>query len=363
MDSERSHFLEVCYSFLDYFRDCQHDVQSLSARRSRVADPLDLALWPMDEKSWTASISSRIKENADFLRLLPAPEVCCAPIEPPEMALSIPPGHRVESRNSSKVRSTLRQFVRDWAAEGAPEREMCYGPLIEALQRNLPAGARGSQRVLCPGSGLGRLPFDLARLGYAAQGNEFSYHMIMGSQLVFNRTNKPLCFTIYPFVTSIANRRRAEDTLQAVRVPDVCPVDALPEGSDFSMAGGEFVAVYEKQLKEWDGVATSFFLDTAKNVFLYIRTIADLLRRGGVWTNLGPLLYHYADVDHETSIELSWEEVRPFVLRFFDIVEEEFRVSTYTVSPASMMRTRFRCVFFTAVRNGKPVSGASNPVF
>ena len=27
--------------------------------------------------------------------------------------------------------------------------------------------------VLCPGCGLARLPFDLVRLGYAAQGNEF----------------------------------------------------------------------------------------------------------------------------------------------------------------------------------------------
>ncbi|CAK0818986.1 unnamed protein product, partial [Prorocentrum cordatum] len=230
--------------------DCQHDIQSLRAKRARVADPLDRALWPMDEESWIASVSSRIKANADFLRLLPAPEVCCAPIEPPERALSIPPGHRVESRNSSKVRSTLRQFVRDWAVEGAPEREMCYGPLIEALQRHLPTGARGSQRVLCPGSGLGRLPFDLARVGYAAQGNEFSYHMIMGSQLVFNRTSKALCFTIYPFVTSIANRRRAADTLQAVRIPDLCPVDALPEGSDFSIRrrarGGEREKAFSK---------------------------------------------------------------------------------------------------------------------
>ena len=112
---------------------------------------------------------------------------------------------------------------------------------------------------------------------------------------------------------------------------------------DFSMCAGEFVSVYEEQFAEWDvawsftigkmvgrdsrktattvwelnpyqtfnfplaknrsvqnlkprsfqtstaeAVLTCFFLDTAKNVFLYIRTIADIVRPGGLWANLGP---------------------------------------------------------------------------
>lgn len=72
-----------------------------------------------------------------------------------------------------EVRSTLRQFVRDWAKEGQAERAASYTPLISALLKHLPLkGRQRAPAVLCPGCGLARLPFDLVRLGYAAQGNE-----------------------------------------------------------------------------------------------------------------------------------------------------------------------------------------------
>jgi len=267
----------------------------------------------------------------------------------------------------SKVRTTLRQFVRDWAKEGQAERDATYKPLIEAVQRHLPAPPLGSgmrkPRVLCPGSGLGRLPFDFARVGYAAQGNEFSYHMLLGSHLIYNRTQQRECYEMYPFLLSFVNRRGAKDAFKSYRVPDLVPCEELTRDCEISMAAGEFVEVYKDQKEEWDAVVTAFFLDTAKNIFLYVRTIAELIRPGGVWTNLGPLLYHYADVEDEISIELSWEEVRVFICKFFDIVEEERRDAHYTLNPKGLMRTVFRSIFFTAVRNNEPVTGTSKPVY
>ncbi len=44
----------------------------------------------------------------------------------------------------------------------------------------------------------------------------------------------------------------------------------------------------------FDAVATCFFIDTAHNVVHYLQIIAQLLRPGGAWVNLGPLLYHWA---------------------------------------------------------------------
>jgi carnosine N-methyltransferase len=32
-----------------------------------------------------------------------------------------------------KLRSTIKQFVRDWSAEGSAERETCYQPMKDAL--------------------------------------------------------------------------------------------------------------------------------------------------------------------------------------------------------------------------------------
>lgn len=56
-------------------------------------------------------------------------------------------------------------------------------------------------------------------------------------------------------------------------------------------------------------VATCFFIDTAHNIVEYLQTIYAILKKGGLWVNVGPLLYHYSEMAGETSIELTWEEV------------------------------------------------------
>ncbi len=45
---------------------------------------------------------------------------------------------------------------------------------------------RGTVRVCVPGAGLGRLAFEIARLGFSAQGNEWSVHMLLASHVVLN---------------------------------------------------------------------------------------------------------------------------------------------------------------------------------
>lgn len=365
---ERQHFFDVCWSCLKYYEDAIHEVGRIQDCVHEL-DQEDLDLWGTDLRSWMATVHQGIEANTRFLQMLPTPDVCGAPMNRAHAmcVYQVPEDHRVASRNSSKVRTTLRQFIRDWAVEGQVERDFSYQPLIDALFRHLPPPARGSgarkPRVLCPGSGLGRLPFDLARVGYAAQGNEFSYHMLLGSHLIYNRTQAPRAHTIYPFIVNTVNRRKSSDNLRFIQVPDVVPCLELPEDAEVSMAAGEFIAVYEDQVREWDAIATAFFIDTAKNIFLYIRTIAAITRPGGIWTNVGPLLFHFADVIDEVSIELSWEEVRPGICKYFNIIEEDMRNANYTMNMDAMQRTVFKCIFFTAIRNDVPVEGKSNPVY
>ncbi|KAJ3563767.1 hypothetical protein NPX13_g8081 [Xylaria arbuscula] len=109
-----------------------------------------------------------------------------------------------------KARSTLRQFYRDWSAEGRVERDACYGPVFKALEaekeRKLPVAvntgttqiqpdvqtqAASPLRVLIPGAGLGRLVFDLCRLGYDTEGNEISYHQLLASSYILNSIQYP----------------------------------------------------------------------------------------------------------------------------------------------------------------------------
>ena len=50
---------------------------------------------------------------------------------------------------------------------------------------------------------------------------------------------------------------------------------------------------------QFDCVATCFFIDTAHNLLEYMEVIHAVLRPGGKWVNLGPLLYHWADTSSE----------------------------------------------------------------
>lgn len=376
MDAERCHFLDVCWSFMKYQEDVSYDLGRIQEAINSL-DAHDMALWEVDGVRLMKELKIASSVNAKFLSILPSPEVSGVDLGPDcdKVVRTVPTSHRVASRNSSKVRSTLRQFVRDWAAEGKGERDDNYLPLIEALKKIMPAtdsegrflqngqGQNGAPKVLCPGSGLGRLPFDLARIGYDAQGNEFSYHMLLGSHLILNRCNQANAFTIYPFVMSLGNRKGKSDQLRPVKIPESPPSQCLPRNAALSMTAGEFVEVYKEQDGEWDALLSAFFLDTAKNVIQYIRTFAMLIREGGVWINLGPLLFHYAEVENDISIELSWEEVKPIISRYFTIEEETRREAAYTRNDSSLYGVKYNCIFFVATRNSEPLAGESSPVF
>ena len=101
-----------------------------------------------------------------------------------------------------KVRSTLRQFVREWSAEGAQEREESFGRMLSELTKRVPvpSGSSTRPRVLIPGAGLGRLAYEVASRGYEAQGNEWSYYMLLGSSFILNREPGLQPFVIQPWV-------------------------------------------------------------------------------------------------------------------------------------------------------------------
>lgn len=64
----------------------------------------------------------------------------------------------------ARVREALKHFVRDWSKEGASEREIIFRPILEVLNQ-IPPSERAGMRVLVPGSGLGRLAWEISQLG------------------------------------------------------------------------------------------------------------------------------------------------------------------------------------------------------
>jgi carnosine N-methyltransferase len=59
-----------------------------------------------------------------------------------------------------------------------------------------------------------------------------------------------------------------ETQLKAIAIPDVDPF-SLPPGSDFSMAAGDFLEIYDEP-GQWDAVVSCFFIDTARNPIAYL---------------------------------------------------------------------------------------------
>ncbi|KAI5119470.1 hypothetical protein M0805_007204 [Coniferiporia weirii] len=270
--------------------------------------------------------------------------------------------YRPTDFDMDKLRSTLKQFVRDWSEEGKVERDACYEPMKEALLKHfasVPNEERSKLRVLVPGAGLGRLSYDVARLGFSCQGNEFSHYMLLASFFILNRTERLHQHTIYPHVHSLSNIPNRTALLRPITIPDALP-SAIPEGVNFSLVAGDFEDVYGAedhddngpQAGKWDAVLTCFFIDTAKNVVNYLRIIHRILAPGGVWINLGPLLWHWENnTTNDPSIGLDLEEVKLLCGKLgFKLEGEKTIETTYTSNAQSMFGYVYRASFWTMTK-------------
>lgn len=366
---EAKHFREVSDCFVNYL---SHSQRRLARRRRDFAklSASDRALMP-GYSEHLDNISRAIDANATFLRGIVSDRRLFAEDQVDgddggrlgnhETSNSHDHGSNEWSNefNMDKLRSTLRQLVRDWSIDGAEERQQCYKPLIDALMRLKPTSSSSSHDsddsppcVLVPGAGLARLAFEIARLGYRCTGNEFSYHMLLVSNWVLNQCPQRGCVEIFPAIHQVSNQRSRANVLRGVRVPDVCPSDYADvlARNGFSMAAGDFVEIFsdDDQRDEWDAIVTCFFVDTAHNVAEYARVIFQALKPGGVWLNLGPLLYHYADMQSELSIELEADELLAMIERvgFRLLAPVEWHRCTYVDDSKSMLHSVYDCIFY-----------------
>ena len=289
-------------------------------------------------------------------------------------------------KDMDKARSTITQFYRDWSAEGAGERKACNEPVIEAIQKEfVGAGAKRDVKILVPGAGLGRLVFDLCRLGYTVEGNEISYHQLMASNWILNHVEPHMLYDLYPFALNFSNLAKREDQFRRVKIPDIHPIVALNEASQeesvdrMSMTAGDFITLYgdAKYERVFDAIATTFFVDTAPNVIKYIETVRNCLKVGGMWVNLGPLLWHFADrspptpnekekpnqkqermgIEEPGSFELTDDEVLLLLGKMgFEIEMHQIRDDGkgYIQNPHSLLQNLYRCSQWIARKISDP---------
>lgn len=161
------------------------------------------------------------------------------------------------------------------------------------------------------------------------------------------------------------------------------------------MTAGDFILSYSTtdQAATFDAVIAVFFIDTAPNLIRYIQTVRNVLKPGGLWISVGPLLWHFdnresehdhnsddtsnsrsnapqpnsngpnTDINEDTGIaepgsfELSNDEVLQLVQHFgFKIEKSETldmqTYGSYIQDPDSMLQSLYRPVHWLARKEG-----------
>ncbi|KAL7536729.1 hypothetical protein ACHAXR_007364 [Thalassiosira sp. AJA248-18] len=263
----------------------------------------------------------------------------------------------------SKIDSVLKSLARDWSAEGREERSVVYDRLVGALEKYMPLDGSGVDgetfmddsiderlppRLAVPGSGLGRLAWEIFSKGYSVQGSDFSLPMLLASDFMLNGCGVPSDgepasvqngdtfkqFGVSPWIAETKNSTSFQHRLRTVVVPDVDPTSLQYNNDDdrlaapeFTMMAGEFLSLYSHFLpdhhrthngnchkhgespEKFNAVVCSFFLDTAPSLPHYLLTIYHMLEDGGLLLNFGPLMYHWSghgglipgDLDNQTG--------------------------------------------------------------
>ncbi|KAI0828007.1 N2227-domain-containing protein [Trametes gibbosa] len=257
----------------------------------------------------------------------------------------------------SRVRESLKHFVRDWSAEGRDERARMFAPILDVLN-TVALGERERMRVLVPGCGLGRLAWEVSQLGFQTTANELSYFMNLAFRYLLTEkyTQRPQQHTLQPFASWFSHQRTAGENFRSVAFPDV-----VPRLSDkLVLAEQDFLSLPAPTTADgvgYDFVVTLFFIDTSLNAIETVEHIHHLLRPGGKWVNLGPLLWTGGG---QAAVELSLEEMlRLAEMVGFEVagegesagVERRRMVECeYTADKTAMMRWLYQAAFWVATR-------------
>ncbi|KAH9834161.1 N2227-like protein-domain-containing protein [Rhodofomes roseus] len=257
-----------------------------------------------------------------------------------------------------RVRESLKHFVRDWSEEGRAERANIFGPILDVLQDVKPA-ARQEMRVLIPGSGLGRLAWEVSQMGYVVTANELSFFMNLAFRFLLSEstTEHVNQHTLQPYASWFSHQRTVDALFRSVQFPDTVP----RRSTNLELAECDFLGLERPPALRtggpagYDFIVTLFFIDTSLNIVETLEHIHGLLKPGGTWINLGPLLWTGGG---QAALELSLEEV----LRLAGMIGFEIASDTdgprrrrtieceYTADREAMMRWLYQAGFWVATR-------------
>ena len=157
--------------------------------------------------------------------------------------------------------------------------------------------------------------------GFNTTANELSYFMILAFRFLVSpgTTTSVNEHAIHPYAHWFSHQRSNDALFRPVLFPDVVP----RLSHKFRLIEGDFLhlsplvtptqSTTSRRKQEascevagYDYIVTLFFIDTSQNVLTTMEHIYRLLKPGGAWINLGPLLWTGGA---QTKLELSLEEV------------------------------------------------------
>ncbi|ELP88335.1 hypothetical protein EIN_227480 [Entamoeba invadens IP1] len=221
----------------------------------------------------------------------------------------------LNKHNMSRISDVIQQTVREWSGEGSYVRDSCFRVLLDEI------GTK--KRVLVPGCGLARLPYELVKNGNECYACECNHYMILTLNALIQA--KKEAFTICPYLVFTSDLVSSDFQRLKLKIPDVAPNEFL---SQVKFSEEDFVTYTEKSQVTFDVVCTCYFMDTAFDAVEYITSIFKVLKSGGQWVNLGPL--HWVN-NCISSFHFTLEEIIQIAKRvgFTLVKNSEMKSTTY----------------------------------
>jgi carnosine N-methyltransferase len=251
-----------------------------------------------------------------------------------------------DSSDLHQLTSSLRSACRDWTLLGDTERAQTYNVITAILHEFLPPDA-----IVCvPGAGLCRLAVEIASHGFVSHAYENSFVMIIISRIAMKHKRS---FRVFPFCHQLSGLDNVADSLISAVFPDATvresdddegilePFELLGAERLILMAGG-FDGLRATCHEQYDAIVTSFFIDVVEDLAGTIALFHQILKPGGYWVNLGPMMLHHGDDEFFSTATL--DDVSAIARRVgFQIIREERIETTYIANPQAHVRTLYRC--------------------
>jgi carnosine N-methyltransferase len=185
---------------------------------------------------------------------------------------------------------------------------------------------------------------DQAEVGFDTTANELSHYMNFALQFLLDPITTPSANThsVQPWAHRFSHQR-SDALFRSVPIPDTLP----RLSPTFHTSEGDFLQLSG----EYDYIVTLFFIDTSANIAATLLQIYTLLRPGGTWINLGPLLWASGGT---VGMELSLVEVMDMIERVGFRLDGKAKTveCEYTQDSEAMFRRVYNAEFWVAKRPG-----------